>query len=61
MKYTCQICGRQIDDFAAIAHVKAEEYLMDLIMRDHPQWKKDKKTCHECVGYYRKLIKDAEI
>lgn len=61
MKYTCQICGRDIDDFVAIAHAKAEEYLMELIKKDHPEWKKDRKTCHKCVDYYRKLVKETEI
>ena len=61
MKYRCQICDRDIDDFASIVHVKTEEYLIDLIRRDHPEWKKDKATCQKCVEYYRKLIKDAEI
>lgn len=61
MKYRCQICDRDIDDFAGITHVKAEEYLMELILKDHPEWKKHKKTCQECIDYYRKLVKDAEI
>lgn len=61
MKYKCQICGRDIDDFAGLAHVKAEEYLIDLIQKSHPEWKKDKNTCQKCIEYYRKLVKDAEI
>lgn len=61
MKYKCQICNREIDDFAGLAHIKAEEYLLDLIRKDHPEWKKDGKTCKECLDYYRKLIKEAEI
>ncbi|MFA4889178.1 MAG: hypothetical protein WC628_06360 [Candidatus Omnitrophota bacterium] len=61
MKYRCQICDRDIDDFAGIAHVKAEEYIIELIRRDHPEWKEDAKTCHKCVDYYRKLIKESEI
>ena len=61
MKYRCQICDRDIDDFASLAHIKAEEYLIDLIRRDHPQWHKDKGTCPECLEYYRKLIKESEI
>jgi len=61
MKYTCQICERDIDDFASIAHIKAEEYLLDLIRRDHPEWHETKKTCHKCVEYYRKLVKENEV
>ena len=61
MKYKCQICNREIDDFASLAHIKAEEYLIELIHRDHPEWKEDSKTCHKCVEYYRKLVKETEI
>ncbi|MFH1128314.1 MAG: hypothetical protein V1699_02760 [Candidatus Omnitrophota bacterium] len=61
MKYKCQICEREIDDFASLSHIKTEEYLLDLIRRDHPEWKETKQTCHKCIDYYRKLVKDAEI
>ena len=61
MKYRCRICNREIDDFVSIAHIKAEEYLIELIYRDHPEWKKDDKACHKCIEYYRKLVNEAEI
>ncbi|MCX5701494.1 MAG: hypothetical protein NTW64_00730 [Candidatus Omnitrophica bacterium] len=61
MKYKCQICDRYIDDFVSLAHIKTEEYLLDLIRHDHPDWAKEGKTCHKCIEYYRKLVKDAEI
>ncbi|HQP92189.1 MAG TPA: hypothetical protein PLU24_05890 [Candidatus Omnitrophota bacterium] len=59
--YTCQICGRTIDETSALMHVKAEEYLLNLIKKDHPEWKSHESTCHECVSYYRELIKKAKI
>ncbi|RJP28747.1 MAG: hypothetical protein C4533_02870 [Candidatus Omnitrophota bacterium] len=61
MKYNCQICNREIDDFVSVTHIKAEEYLLELIRKDHPEWKEKDKTCHKCVEYYRRLVKDAEI
>ena len=61
MKYKCKICEREIDEFASIAHIKAEEYLLGLIRRDHPEWKESDKTCHNCLDYYRKLVKETEI
>ena len=61
MKYRCQICDRDIDEFASIAHIKAEEYIIDLIKKDHPEWNHNKKTCNECLQYYRKLVKESEI
>ena len=60
-KHKCQICGREIDDAVGLAHVKAEEYLIELIRRDHPQWNKDRGTCDLCLEYYRELIKRTEI
>ncbi|MBM3251507.1 MAG: hypothetical protein FJZ11_01820 [Candidatus Omnitrophica bacterium] len=60
-KYKCQICDRYIDESAALSHVKAEEYILNLIKKDHPEWQHDKETCQECLEYYRKLIKQAEI
>ncbi|MBU3933757.1 MAG: hypothetical protein KKH11_03735 [Candidatus Omnitrophica bacterium] len=60
-KHKCQICGREIDDAVGLAHVKAEEYLIELIRRDHPEWNKDMGTCDLCLEYYRELIKRTEI
>lgn len=59
--YTCQICNRKIDEKSALTHIKAEEYLLNLIKKDHPEWKNELGTCHECVDYYRELIKKANI
>lgn len=55
--YVCQICNRRIDKKVALTHVKAEEYLLGLIKKDHPEWRDDK----ESIAYYRELIKAAEI
>lgn len=59
--HTCQICGRKIDDTLSLAHIRAEEYIIELIRRDHPEWNKDRGTCDLCVEYYRELIKRTEI
>jgi len=60
-KYRCQICDRDIDESVAMMHIKAEEYIINLIKKDHPQWNKDKSLCKECLDYYRRLIKEAEL
>ncbi|MBU1122231.1 MAG: hypothetical protein ABIH71_07285 [Candidatus Omnitrophota bacterium] len=60
-KYKCNICGRMISERKALIHVKAEEYIMNLIKKDHPQWNSDDPSCHVCIDYYRKLVKDGKI
>lgn len=59
--YQCQICSRTVHQEHALEHIKAEEYLINLIKKDHPEFQHKGPTCKECVEYYRKLIKDAEI
>ena len=60
-RYKCQICGRMIHEAHSLEHAKAEEYLLNLIKKDHPKWKQKNSTCSECIEYYRKLINQAEI
>ncbi|NQT28131.1 MAG: hypothetical protein HQ570_00865 [Candidatus Omnitrophica bacterium] len=60
-RYKCQICGRMIHEAHSLEHAKAEEYLLDLIKKDHPKWKHQDSTCGECIEYYRKLINQSEI
>ncbi len=60
-KYECQLCGRLIRESHSLEHIKAEEYLLSLIQKDHPQWQDKQPTCQECLKYYRKLIKESEI
>jgi len=60
-KYVCQICKKMVHEDCSIEHAKAEEYIMNLIKKDHPQWRQNAPMCEECVEYYRKLITEAEI
>lgn len=60
-EYICSICNRPVDESSALTHVKAEEYLLGLIKKDHPEWQKEKGACPQCLDYYRELIKKAKI
>lgn len=59
--YVCSICNRPVNEASALTHVKAEEYLLGLIKKDHPEWKEGEGTCPACIDYYRELIKKAQI
>jgi len=60
-KYKCQLCGRLVSEEHSLEHIKAEEYIIDLIKKDHKQWRHQEPTCLECISYYRKLVKESEI
>lgn len=53
----CPRCGRDIRVPMLLAHAKAEEYLIELIKRDHPEWVQPDGTCRRCKLYYRVLAK----
>jgi len=59
--YQCQICQRMIKEKHSLEHIKAEEYLIELIKKDHKQWQHKGPTCRECLEYYRRLVKETEI
>ena len=61
IQYECKICGRMVHEKHSLEHIKAEEYLIKLIEKDHPQWRHKDPTCPECIEYYRKLIHEAEL
>ena len=49
--YKCEICQRFIDKKKALTHVKAEEYILSLIKKDHPEWNKKEDISEECLDY----------
>ncbi|MFA7677160.1 MAG: hypothetical protein WCY34_03220 [Candidatus Omnitrophota bacterium] len=59
--YQCQICGRMIHKEHSLEHVKAEEYIINLIRKDHIDWQHKEPTCQECLEYYRRLVNENEI
>jgi hypothetical protein len=54
--YTCHLCQRKIQESIALTHVKAEEYLLGLIKKDHPEWGAGIQADEKCLSYYRDLI-----
>ena len=59
--YKCQMCGRMVHKEHALGHIKAEEYLIELIKKDHPEWKDKEASCPKCISYYRELIDKTEV
>ncbi len=60
-RYQCRICGRMIHEERSLEHVRAEEYLLGLIKKDHSHWGSRQPSEEECIQYYRELIRKTEI
>ena len=61
IQYQCPRCGRYIEESRILAHAKAEEYLIGLIKRDHPEWVEPDGTCSPCKTYYQALVERTGI
>ncbi len=48
---TCGLCGHDSPNLSQIA----EDYVLDLIRRDHPEWVRENGACPECLAYYSSL------
>ena len=59
--YHCPRCGRSIEESKLLPHVKAEEYLIELIKRDHPKWVQSDGKCPPCKAYYRSLVEQTGV
>jgi hypothetical protein len=59
--YRCHICSRMIHEATSLEHVKAEEYFITLIRKDHSYWGSKIPTEEECVDHYREMVRKIEI
>ena len=57
----CPRCGRTVTGPLLLIHAKAEEYLLELIKRDHPEWGEPDGTCPRCAAYYRTLVEQVGV
>ncbi len=49
----CNVCGDETETLQDIA----EQYVLDLIKKDHPEWVESSGACSKCVEYYKSLSK----
>lgn len=47
----CPLCHKETD---TLYHI-AEQAVIDLIKRDHPEWVQPDGACAKCVEYYESL------
>ena len=49
--YTCPLCGKDTD---SVEHI-TEQFLLNMIRTEHPEWVDKNGLCPRCIEYYRKL------
>jgi len=51
MKKLCTCCNSETEDLYRIG----EEYLINQIKKEHPEWVEQDGACHKCIEYYQAL------
>ena len=51
----CPICGEYIHSEAADLLALCEQWTIDQIKKDHPEWVQADGICPKCLEYYMKL------
>lgn len=47
----CPLCNKPVD---SIEHI-TEQWLLDVIRKEHPEWIEKNGLCTKCIAYYRNL------
>lgn len=47
----CPLCREEADEL----HYEFEQYVLDVIKKEHPEWVESDGTCPRCMDYYRSL------
>ncbi len=55
-KYICPVCKEELDHDLVVFLKHTDHHIIDLILREHPQWAHGAGICKECLEYYRKSI-----
>ena len=45
---TCALCGAGVDDPSAILQKEVDEWMLKVIMKDHPDWRQSDGACPKC-------------
>ncbi len=48
----CPLCGASIDEVSAISHIELEEFVLEDIEMDNPDWVETDPICESCATYY---------
>ena len=56
-KKICKLCGQEVDSLGKIA----EQWLLKIIILEHPEWVEEDGACPKCIEYYESLTDPLDI
>ena len=52
-RYTCSVCGNQVHEELRTLHEDAEQWLINRIKRQHPEWVSADGACTPCIEAFK--------
>lgn len=56
MDFICPTCGKHIERDLLLIIPHTEEHIVELIMKEHPEWIESDGLCKQCYEYYKKQL-----
>ncbi len=56
----CPLCGESVDDASKVVHREIDEWLLQLVLQDHPDWKQSDGACGKCWKDIARLKREAD-
>ena len=58
--YQCALCGSSVQEDTAIYHKDLDEWMLKIIVKQHPSWKESGGACPKCVEELKKRYKEVD-
>ncbi len=56
-KYICPICGLEIERDLVKFLSHADEHVIEVVKRQHPEWVSGDGLCEKCLDHYKQSLK----
>jgi len=59
-KFNCNLCGSTVEgDFKSL-HDDLDDWMLKMILREHPKWKETDGACPKCLEELKKRYKQVD-
>ena len=54
--YICPICKKEMEHDLMVFLKHTDHHIIEVVLREHPQWAHQNGICQECLDYYKKSM-----
>jgi hypothetical protein len=54
--YICPVCKEAIEHDLVVFLKHTDHHIIEIVLKEHPQWRHEEAICRECLDYYKKTM-----